>query len=61
MPTGGVNLTTAGDFLAAGACALGVGSALVDQQALAAGDLKKIETLARQFVEVVRTCRASAK
>lgn len=61
MPTGGVNLNTAADFLAAGACALGVGSALVDQQAIAAGDLKKIESLARQFVEVVRAYRAGAK
>jgi 2-dehydro-3-deoxyphosphogluconate aldolase/(4S)-4-hydroxy-2-oxoglutarate aldolase len=61
MPTGGVNLNTAADFLAAGACALGVGSALVDQQALTNGDLKKIESLARQFVEVVRTRRGSAK
>jgi 2-dehydro-3-deoxyphosphogluconate aldolase / (4S)-4-hydroxy-2-oxoglutarate aldolase len=54
MPTGGVNLDTAADFLAAGACALGVGSSLVDQKALAAGDLKKIESLARQFVEIIR-------
>jgi 2-dehydro-3-deoxyphosphogluconate aldolase/(4S)-4-hydroxy-2-oxoglutarate aldolase len=53
MPTGGVNLDTAADFLAAGACALGVGSSLVDQKAVAAGDMKKIESLARQFVEVV--------
>ena len=53
MPTGGVNLDTAADFLAAGACALGVGSSLVDQQALAARDLAKIEELARKFVEVV--------
>ena len=61
MPTGGVNLNTAADFLAAGACAVGVGSALVDQQAIAAGDLKKIESLARQFVEVVRAARSSSK
>lgn len=57
MPTGGVNLDTAADFLAAGACALGVGSSLVDQKALAAKDLKKIESLARQFVEVVARSR----
>jgi 2-dehydro-3-deoxyphosphogluconate aldolase/(4S)-4-hydroxy-2-oxoglutarate aldolase len=54
MPTGGVNLDTAADFLAAGACALGVGGSLVDQKALAAGNLKKIEELARQFTEVVQ-------
>jgi 2-dehydro-3-deoxyphosphogluconate aldolase / (4S)-4-hydroxy-2-oxoglutarate aldolase len=59
MPTGGVNLDTASEFLAAGACALGVGSALVDQKALAAKDLKTIESLARQFVEVVAKARAA--
>jgi 2-dehydro-3-deoxyphosphogluconate aldolase / (4S)-4-hydroxy-2-oxoglutarate aldolase len=58
MPTGGVNLDTAADFLQAGAFALGVGGSLVDPKAVAAGDLSKIETLARQFVEIVRTARA---
>ena len=58
MPTGGVNLDTAAEFLAAGACALGVGSSLVDQKALAAGDLKKIESLAKQFVAKVAEHRA---
>jgi len=58
MPTGGVNLDTAAEFLAAGACALGVGSSLVDQKALAAGDLKKIESLAREFVAKVAEYRA---
>ena len=58
MPTGGVNLDTAGEFLAAGACALGVGSSLVDQQAIAAGDMAKIEGLARQFVAKVAEYRA---
>jgi 2-dehydro-3-deoxyphosphogluconate aldolase/(4S)-4-hydroxy-2-oxoglutarate aldolase len=53
MPTGGVTLETAGEFLKCGACALGVGSSLVDQKALAAGDMQKLEGLARQFVEVV--------
>jgi 2-dehydro-3-deoxyphosphogluconate aldolase / (4S)-4-hydroxy-2-oxoglutarate aldolase len=58
MPTGGVNLDTAVDFLKAGACALGIGGSLVDQEAVAAGDLKKIETLARQYVEIVTRFRS---
>src|SRR5205085_2645077 len=33
MPTGGVDLTTAADFLNAGACCLGVGGQLVDPKA----------------------------
>jgi len=59
MPTGGVDLTTAADFLRAGACALGVGGSLVEKQALATGDLTRIQSLARQFVEVVRQTRAA--
>lgn len=34
MPTGGVTLTNAGEWLKAGACAVGVGSALVDKKAI---------------------------
>ena len=57
LPTGGVNLQTAGDFLRAGACALGVGGALAPAKAIAAGDTDRIESLARQFVDVVRKTR----
>jgi 2-dehydro-3-deoxyphosphogluconate aldolase / (4S)-4-hydroxy-2-oxoglutarate aldolase len=57
MPTGGVNLDTAAAFLHAGAFALGVGSALVDPKAVAAGDLGKIEKLARQYVAIVQQSR----
>jgi 2-dehydro-3-deoxyphosphogluconate aldolase/(4S)-4-hydroxy-2-oxoglutarate aldolase len=59
MPTGGVNLQTAADYLRAGAFALGVGGSLVDPRAVAAGELKQIESLARQFVDVVRRARES--
>jgi 2-dehydro-3-deoxyphosphogluconate aldolase/(4S)-4-hydroxy-2-oxoglutarate aldolase len=58
MPTGGVNLQTAAEFLKAGAFALGVGGSLVDPKTVAAGELAKIESLARQFVEVVRRARS---
>lgn len=59
MPTGGVNLNTAADFLKAGACALGVGSALVEPVAVASGDLARIESLAGQYIELVRSTRAA--
>jgi 2-dehydro-3-deoxyphosphogluconate aldolase/(4S)-4-hydroxy-2-oxoglutarate aldolase len=59
MPTGGVNLETATDFLKAGACALGVGSSLVDPKLVAAGDLKKIESLAKQYQQVVKEFRTT--
>jgi 2-dehydro-3-deoxyphosphogluconate aldolase/(4S)-4-hydroxy-2-oxoglutarate aldolase len=54
MPTGGVNLDTAAAFLKSGACALGVGGALVESKAVEAGDLTRIESLARQYVEIIR-------
>ena len=57
MPTGGVNLNTAADFLRAGACALGVGGALVERKAVAAGDMARIESLARQFTQIVNETR----
>jgi 2-dehydro-3-deoxyphosphogluconate aldolase/(4S)-4-hydroxy-2-oxoglutarate aldolase len=57
MPTGGVNLDTAAEFLQAGACALGIGSSLVDPKLVAAGNLKQIESLARQHVEIVKKAK----
>jgi 2-dehydro-3-deoxyphosphogluconate aldolase/(4S)-4-hydroxy-2-oxoglutarate aldolase len=57
MPTGGVNLQTAAEFIKAGACALGVGGALVEPEAVAAGNLARIEALARQYVEIVKKSR----
>jgi 2-dehydro-3-deoxyphosphogluconate aldolase / (4S)-4-hydroxy-2-oxoglutarate aldolase len=57
MPTGGVNLETAEAFLKAGACALGIGGSLVEPKAVASGDLKRIEALAKQYVEIVKRFR----
>lgn len=57
MPTGGVNLQTAADFLRAGACALGIGGALVEPTAVANRDFARLESLARQYVELVRKTR----
>jgi 2-dehydro-3-deoxyphosphogluconate aldolase / (4S)-4-hydroxy-2-oxoglutarate aldolase len=57
MPSGGVNLQTAADYLRAGAYTLGVGGSLVEPKALANRDLARIESLARQFVEVVKKTR----
>lgn len=53
MPTGGVTAGNAADWLRAGACALGVGSALVDKKALAAGDFAAIRAKAEAFVSSV--------
>jgi 2-dehydro-3-deoxyphosphogluconate aldolase/(4S)-4-hydroxy-2-oxoglutarate aldolase len=57
MPTGGVDLQTAGAFLKAGACCLGVGSQLVEPSAIAARDFSRLTDLARQYVAAVRQAR----
>lgn len=59
MPTGGVNLETAAAFLRAGACALGVGGSLVEAKAVAAGDMARITSLAKQYVKIVEETRKS--
>jgi 2-dehydro-3-deoxyphosphogluconate aldolase/(4S)-4-hydroxy-2-oxoglutarate aldolase len=58
MPTGGVDLSTAAEFLKAGAVCLGVGGQLVDPAAVAAGDFARITDTARKYAEVVRRHRA---
>ena len=57
VPTGGVNLDTAAEFIKNGAAALCVGSAMMPTDAMAAGDFAKITDLARQFVEIVKATR----
>ena len=57
---GGVNLETATEYLLAGASALGVGSELVDAQALASGRLDVIQQNARKFMACVSKAREKA-
>ncbi len=57
VPTGGVNLNTAAEFIQAGAAALGVGGELVSASALQSGNTKEIVETARKFVAVVRETR----
>jgi len=59
IPTGGVSLATAKDFIAAGAWALGVGADLVDTAAIQAGDWKCVVDVARNYVVAVREARAA--
>jgi len=54
IPTGGVNLQTAAEFLRAGASALGIGGELVSKAALEAGDMAAITEAARRYVGIVR-------
>lgn len=57
VPTGGVNLETAGAFLKAGASAVAVGSDLVDNRSIRDGRFEVFEERARQFLEVIRAAR----
>ncbi len=57
LPTGGVNLETLPAFLKAGACAVGLGSSLVEKKAVQAGDVDRIRELAAKYVELVRSTR----
>ena len=57
VPTGGVSLKTAADFIKAGASALGVGADLVDVKAIREGQSQVITERAREFVQIVREAR----
>ncbi len=57
VPVGGVNLETAGPFIANGAAALGVGSSLVNQTRWDAGDMGELTRRAEAFVRLVRQAR----
>jgi 2-dehydro-3-deoxyphosphogluconate aldolase / (4S)-4-hydroxy-2-oxoglutarate aldolase len=57
MPTGGVDLNTARDFLAAGACCLGIGSQLIEPKAVADRNFDRIRDLARQYAGIIRQFR----
>lgn len=59
IPTGGVTLQTATDFLRAGARALGVGTDLVDPKAIAAGHPEKVTQTAQAYLEIVARYRAA--
>ena len=61
MPTGGVSLKTAADFIKAGSFALGVGSDLIDANAILNEDWATLATAvtvrAREYVRIVQEAR----
>ena len=57
MPTGGVSLDNAHDWIRAGAVAVGLGSALVDAMAIARGDFAVLTANARRVVSSVAAAR----
>jgi 2-dehydro-3-deoxyphosphogluconate aldolase/(4S)-4-hydroxy-2-oxoglutarate aldolase len=59
MPTGGVTLDNAGDWIRAGAVAVGVGSALLDAKAIESGRYDVITANARRVVSSVAAARST--
>jgi len=57
IPTGGVSLSTAAEFLAAGAFALGVGSDLVNTKAIADGKPEIVTQAAREYMAIIKKSR----
>jgi 2-dehydro-3-deoxyphosphogluconate aldolase/(4S)-4-hydroxy-2-oxoglutarate aldolase len=57
IPTGGVNLDTAADFLRAGACAVAVGGELVDAKTIQEGRYEVFAERARQYLDIVKIVR----
>ncbi len=61
VPTGGINLNTAADFIQAGSAALGIGGELVSASALASGKTSEITDAARSYVSIVQEARRAIK
>ncbi|HLZ50216.1 MAG TPA: bifunctional 4-hydroxy-2-oxoglutarate aldolase/2-dehydro-3-deoxy-phosphogluconate aldolase [Candidatus Acidoferrum sp.] len=57
VPTGGVNLNTAAEFIEAGSVALGIGGELVQAEALKSKKPEIIVENARKFLEIVKQTR----
>ena len=58
IPTGGVSLTTAREFLDAGAYALGIGADLVNTKAIRQGQPELVTEQARQYMAILREFQA---
>ena len=61
MPTGGVTLTNADQWFDAGACAVGIGNALVDQEAIARNDFKVLTKNAKILINNIQEYRSKKK
>jgi len=61
IPTGGINVDNAAEFITAGASALGVGSALVNNQLIQAKEFTLLTERAEKLVKAVRRARSGAK
>jgi 2-dehydro-3-deoxyphosphogluconate aldolase/(4S)-4-hydroxy-2-oxoglutarate aldolase len=58
LPTGGIDVSNAADYIKAGAMALGVGGKLVDKAAIKAGNWAALTATAQELMRVVAAARA---
>jgi 2-dehydro-3-deoxyphosphogluconate aldolase/(4S)-4-hydroxy-2-oxoglutarate aldolase len=61
VPTGGVEVDNAGDYIRAGAVAVAVGGSLVSKKIIASGEFAKMVEIARALVSTVRAARAELR
>ena len=61
IPTGGVSLDTAAAFITAGASALGVGTELISESELKAGNPMHVTRIAKRFVTIVQEARQTGQ
>ena len=61
IPTGGVSLDTAAAFITAGASALGVGTELISESELKAGNPMHITRISKRFVTIVQEARQTGQ
>lgn len=61
IPTGGVDVHNAADFIKAGVIAIGAGGNLVDRKAVLEGDYSKLTAMAKEYVSTVKTARQMKK
>ena len=57
VPVGGITLENAAEYIRSGAAALGIGSSLINQALLDAGDLAELTRRAAAFIAAVKTGR----
>lgn len=61
VPTGGISIDNAGDYIRAGAVAIGVGADLVDTKAIRAGHAHIVTEQARRYLAAVSAARDAMK
>jgi 2-dehydro-3-deoxyphosphogluconate aldolase/(4S)-4-hydroxy-2-oxoglutarate aldolase len=57
LPTGGINLDLAPEYIRAGATAVGVGEGILDADALRKGNIEVIAANGRRYVEAVQSAK----